>query len=253
MKIVLQVTALIAAVFLSFMSFAAQRTSWIILEAGATFSTTQDHTNTMALPNDAPPSFLYDDYKTHQRDDGYLIGLSAGYEFEIEQEQIEHWLPNARIGIGYEYVGETKVSGEVHLYQERPYYDYNYETYSNVAWGIAQLDLPNFSHFNPFIDIGLGISFNHAGEYHETRINDAVHVRNSADFSSNTETEFAWRAGLGLNYQLEEISPWKIGAIIRYSDLGDAKTGDSETYPTVESLTLPITNIELALQVGYYF
>jgi opacity protein-like surface antigen len=78
-------------------------------------------------------------------------------------------------------------------------------------------------------------------------------MRASADFASHTETEFAWRAGLGINYQPHVDSPLKIGAVVRYSDLGDAQTGDSETYPTVESLTLPITNIELALQLGYYF
>jgi opacity protein-like surface antigen len=253
MKIVLRVSSFIIASFLSFHSFATTGSGWIMVEAGAAFSTTQDETNTMALPNDAPPAFLYDDYKTSDRDNGYLIGLSGGYEFEVEQEQLEELLPKIRIGIGYEYVGKTEISGQVHLYQEQPYYDYNFDTFSNVAWAIGQLDLPSFWDLTPFIDLGLGLSFNHAGEYEEARINDEVHVRESADFDSNTETEFAWRVGLGINYQGDENSNWKIGALVRYSDLGDAQTGDSKTYPTVESLSLPINNIEAVLQLGYYF
>lgn len=253
MKNVLQVSAFSAAILLPFISFAQTPSSWVMLEAGATFTTTENHTNTVALPNNAPPVFLYDDYITSQRDNGYLIGLSAGYEFALNEKDDDDWFPSARLGLGYEFVGETKVSGQVHLYQEQPYYNYNYKTYSNVAWAIGQIDLFSVEQWTPFIDLGLGVSFNHAGEYNESRVNDHVHVRESANFASNTEAAFAWRAGLGINYQLDETSPWNIGAVVRYSDLGDVQTGDSQTYSTVESLTLPINNIELALQAGYYF
>ena len=264
MKDVLQLSAFIAAFSLPFISLSAYSleqkhtthsppSPWLAFEAGAAFSTTEHNTNTMALPNDDAPSFLYDDYKTNQRDDDYLLGLSGGYEFKLHQSWIRCLLPKARLGLGYEFVGETKVDGQAHVYQEQPYYDYNYKTYSQVGWAIGQLDLPHWRQFTPFIDLGLGISFNHAGEYNEERVNDEVHVRTSADFASHTKTAFAWRAGLGVNYKLHPASPWKVGAVVRYSDLGHVETGDSETYPTVKSLTLPITNLELALQVGYYF
>lgn len=253
MKTLSKISLLIPVFALPLVSFAEEDSIWVMLEGGATFSVNQDNTNTVALPNDAPPSFLYDDYQTTERNDSYLIGVSVGYEFELDDEELEPWFRNIRLGLGYEFVGETKMNGQVHLYQEQPYYNYDYETYSQVAWAIGQIDLITLEQFTPFIDLGLGISFNHAGEYNESRINDAVHVRESADFSDNTETEFAWRAGLGINYQYEEDSPLTIGAVVRYSDLGDASTGSSQTYPTVGSLSEPITNIELALQLGYYF
>lgn len=58
-------------------------------------------------------------------------------------------------------------------------------------------------------------------DYEEHRINSEVPVRESADFSDETHTQFAWRAGVGVNYTIpEQDDAWTISVLTRYNDLG---------------------------------
>jgi len=182
-------------------ALSAERGWWGSLESGATF-TAKDHRNHIGMMPNPGAGHLYDDYKTTHREDGYLIGLSGGYQFGCPEDCERTWFPNARVGLGYEFVGETKVDGDVNKYQEKTYYNFQYKTYSQVAWALGQLDIITWKNFTPFIDAAIGVAFNSARDYDEHRISREVPVRESARFSNKTSAEFAWRAGLGVNYSI---------------------------------------------------
>ncbi|MFA6036982.1 MAG: outer membrane beta-barrel protein [Legionellales bacterium] len=238
------------------MAFAEDSGWWVSVEGGYGFAIEESHTNTVPMPNDPLPP-LYDDYQTNDREGGFIVGATGGYQFALNEEDDEDessWFPTARLGIGYEYVGSTDVNGQVIKYQEKPYYDYQYDVSAQVIWLDGQIDLFDWCNFSPFIDAGIGIAFNRMSDYEENRINTEVPVRESADFSDETNTEFAWRAGVGVNYTIpEQDDAWTISVLTRYSDLGDAQTGSSQTYPTVGSISSELVNIELLLALRYNF
>jgi opacity protein-like surface antigen len=241
--------------FPSINAFAEDSSWWVSVEGGYGFAIEESHTSTVPMPNDPLPP-LYDDYHATDREGGFIVGATGGYQFELNEEDDDEssWFPTARLGIGYEYVDSTDVNGQVNKYQEKPYYDYQYDVNASVIWLDGQIDLFEWCNFSPFIDAGIGIAFNNMSDYEENRINTEVPVRESADFADETNTEFAWRAGVGVNYTIpEQDDAWTVSVLTRYSDLGDAQTGESQTYPTVGSISSELVNIELLLALRYNF
>lgn len=226
---------------------------WMGFEIGATAPTSDNQTNTTYMPN-PPLAPLPDDYKETQRDGNLLLSALVGYEWDFDKEK--GWFPSVRLALGYEYLTSSDVKANINKYQEETYYDYQYHIYSNVIWLDGQLDLfQNFlyTYFVPFIDVGVGVAFNTSSGYDEMRISTDVPVRQSADFENETTTSFAWRAGLGLDYRSPEFKGWTLGIIARYSDLGDARTGKSETYPSIGDLDVSLENMEALFILRYTF
>lgn len=240
----------IVGLLASLMSGVVLAQPWISLEAGYGFAADTQGKKIMTLPN-YPAAPVYDYYKTTDREDALLLGMVIGYSFDLPQS--EEGAKNIRLGIGYEYVGQSEVEGTVVKYLEQPSYDYRYKIQSQVLWLGGQVDVWKCAGFVPFIDLGIGVAFNQAQDYEEARKNDQVPVRMSADFENKTHGSFAWRIGAGINYEIPRHEEWVMGMLVRYSDLGEVYTGDSPAYASVTDLKLPYTHTELMLVLRYQF
>ena len=82
-----------------------------------------------------------------------------------------------------------------------------------------QYNFNNENHFMPYITAGAGVSKNKFGDY--TIKNDTT---NQIIFSeaANTHSQFAWNAGLGIEYKLN--TKVSIGTNYKYVDLGHVKS-----------------------------
>lgn len=102
---------------------------------------------------------------------------------------------------------------------------------STVGLVNAYYDVGHFGRFTPYIGGGLGFSSNHVDQ---TNIN--VNGVNAAQVSGNTNTAFAWQAGVGTSIDIMPHLAFDIG--YRYVDMGTAETGTTETLANGTSVTV---------------
>ena len=199
---------------------------WGAFEFGYTNSITPGNVTVQPMPNVDSP----DNYIPTQQTSDWTVGVGVGYKFVGD---MAFCLPANRIGIYYDYYFETTVRGDIDKYQTIKAYDYSYKVTSNTAWLHDQLELIEYENFTLFIEGGIGAAFNYAFGYDETPVPANPDVRfYSADFKSHTDVNFAYRLGAGISYSL--TNNIDLGIFYRYSDLGNASTGGSKNYPSME-------------------
>jgi opacity protein-like surface antigen len=261
-----KVTPFISVILLtsvSHASFAAgnahARGWWLSLEYGLAAPIASQHTTTEAMPLDPDPestNYYYDNYITNKRGTTMSIALGGGYQFMLRESLNGgvQWLPSYRLGAFYNNYLNSTVKGNMLQHQTTPFFNYAYKVNSQVLWLDAQLDLLSWRKFTPFFEVGVGPSLNATNGYNEDYFTPTI--SQSANFKAKSAVNFAWRLGLGVNYNL----PWQnhamnVGFVYRYADLGNAKTGtaDQDTYPTMkEVLNIPLKNNEFMLNFSYH-
>lgn len=223
----------------------------ITIEGGYAFSMANSNTLSLPMPFVFPPN---DYYESEARNNAGLIGAGVSYQFNLPYwtKFSNQWFPADRLGLFYDYYFPANIDGEIYKWESSTIgYDYQYVVVSQVVWLDNQLDIISWKKWTPFVDTSIGAAFNTARDYSENPVE--LPPRPSAAFDNNTNTQFAWRVGVGLNYAFD----WhkyvgQISLEYRYSDLGNVKTGTSDTYPSIDhALSQRLTNSEIILALRY--
>lgn len=153
------------------------------------------------------------DYRniTIDNNKGYGFHLGVGYSIT----------DNIRVGGRYSYhKGDSTVytatSGDPHVVSSK--------RYSHTLMAEATYDFVNSSKFTPYVKAGLGFSH----KKHSATLG-VIGGSQIAQMSANTKTDFAWRLGAGVNYQINRN--FSVVAEYQYSDLGSmGRTANSIAY-----------------------
>lgn len=144
-------------------------------------------------------------------DSGYngTWGLGAALGFDL----YPGYMVPARIEVEYMYMGEAEQSGSTsHLLGDAGNFSYAQKNSVSSVFVNAYLDMHTSSRLTPYAGLGLGTAW--------------VKSKGSlagGGLGSNTETNLAWNAGLGLAFEIDYNSSIDLG--YRYASFGKAKTG----------------------------
>ena len=152
-----------------------------------------------------------------------LFGASFGYVFT----------PNFSLGLSYDWIGNYK-------------YDkfYSSTSASSDSFGdgyyddgihfqplLATLRLnpsTGFGGIIPFMEVGAGVSFNNSGDFNSFNLTPSGSPNSYNDIINNkTMTNFAWKAGLGVDYGFHNHYHFIVG--YRYMDVGKIETASTRT------------------------
>jgi opacity protein-like surface antigen len=156
--------------------------------------------DTMRVNNgsDLPGAAGLDTYSTNTRW-GALIGAGVGYRWDRNT----HWLPAYSIGLRYKHLFATNIGQYVTQYSSPEFtnYNYNLNVASDVMMLAAKLDLLRIGQVMPFVNAGVGISFNRVSTYNESPF-ASVTPRESPNYANNSSHGFAYAFGAGLDWQV---------------------------------------------------
>jgi opacity protein-like surface antigen len=157
--------------------------------------------NTMTVNNGTgfPAPADLDSYSTNTRWGG-TIGLGGGYRWARD----ERWLPAVSVGLRYEHLFATNIGQQITQFSAPEFTNYNYtlNIASDVLLFATKINLVQIGQFSPFINGGVGISFNRVSNYSETPLAD-VTARDGAGFANNSSHGFAYSIGAGLDWQVQ--------------------------------------------------
>lgn len=189
--------------------------------------------------------FVYN--SNHSNKTTGLIGAFLG---------VEHQLPYPYLfmqaGLEYSYFANVNAGGSNSVGIEpltSTLYHYNYHIQTQQILALAKLftttELPKTAHhpIYPYVAVGLGAAFNHAGQYNATA-QEAGSLNITPTFNSNTNTAFSYSLGLGVDTNVDQHI--RIGVGYRFSSFGNASLGNgnivfnNHTFPV--PFTLNVTN-----------
>jgi hypothetical protein len=176
-----------------------------------------------------------------------IFGINAGYEFSGA-----HWNPSIAFGLGiysnlvdYNYQGQVieTAAGDA----STTLYNYSYNINSKrlmaevqLSWLVAKL--------SPFLNFGVGTSWNRMNNYHEMQINSTSYPP-FPPFQTRTNDNIAYQAGIGLSTAFNFASTKsddpkeRISLGYRYVNLGTtAFRTRGSVYPFVLNTGLLKTN-----------
>ncbi len=180
-----------------------------------------------------PTPFDQDIYSTSNPNQG-IIGVMAGRRWERDSQ----WFPSYSLGVLYQYFFEINAGGTVTQYSlpEFTNYTYNLNLSSNVVMAAAKLNLFEYAQkISPFINGGIGGAFNKSSGYNEIAL-PGVTPRQSPGFANNTTSQFAYMAGAGLDYKVNQQLIVSVG--YNYSNLGNFSSGQGMQAWSGQSLNL---------------
>ena len=166
-----------------------------------------------------PTPFDQDIYSTTNNAQVFF-GASVGRRWQRDND----WLPALSVGVLYEYFWANNVGGTITQFSIPQFNNYNYtwNTASNVVLASAKLNLFRYHWLSPYITGGLGGAFNRASSYREMAVPE-VTARVSPGFAANTSHQFAYNAGVGVDFQCASQFLFSIGYL--YQDLGKVTSG----------------------------
>lgn len=130
------------------------------------------------------------------------------------------------VGLRYRYVSLNSLEGDVieesnsSLFNN---YTYKVSFSSNVVTAIGKMDLVRWGNFAPYVVGGVGVARNNAENYSETA-KPGVTPRVSPAFDSRSSTDFAYEAGVGVDYYVKKAII--LSTSYDYLNLGTLKTGN---------------------------
>ena len=162
----------------------------------------QTHINqgAMTVPNGSnyPSSGNVDQYSLNQQQP-IMLDIQAGHRWNRDNQ----WIPSFALALRYQHIFKNNISGMVTQYSDPEFTNYSY------TWGVSadvlslyfKLDLVLYGRLMPYVDMGLGVSFNQSHAYNETALPNVM-ARYSPDFASKTSNQFTYNVGAGLDYLL---------------------------------------------------
>ncbi|MBN9228078.1 MULTISPECIES: outer membrane protein [Legionella] len=151
----------------------------------------------MTVPNgsEAPSPWDLDQYSL-DRHQPIMLDVQAGHRWN----RSEQWLPSYALALRYEHVFSKNIHGLVTQYSlpEFTNYSYSWSIEADVVSVYSKLDLVRIGRFMPYVDLGLGVSFNRSHAYNEAALPD-VTSRTSPDYASKRNNQFTYNLGAGLD------------------------------------------------------
>lgn len=152
-------------------------------------------------------------------DKGHTFHLGAGYALT----------DNIRIGGRYSYHSSDPTIFMPNMWGTGNNASMTNNRHSHALMAEVAYDFVNSSNFTPYVKAGLGVSRNtHSATILRSGGAPAVSL------PQNTETDFAWRLGAGVNYRINKNL--SVMAEYQYSDLGSTKTGTVSALPITGNL-----------------
>ncbi|KTD10792.1 hypothetical protein Lgra_1758 [Legionella gratiana] len=199
--------------------FNAPKNWFISLGAGAQFPDLQ---TPMQVNNGSEFStpYNYDQYSI-SKNNGAVIAASAGRRWQNDNV----WFPSYSLSIFWQYFFKTQLEGQITQYSLPQFtnYDYKLDFTSNLLLISGKMNLCKHGIFSPYINGGIGSSFNKVSNYHETALTNVTPRINPGFRNANT-SEFAYNIGAGVDVHFLPQFILSVGYI--YQDLGPYSSGN---------------------------
>ena len=224
------------------------RANWVItLGAGMQFP----HFNSSMSVNNGsnfPPPANEDVYTTstnHQP----ILEAEIGRRWERDST----WIPSYSLSLAYKYLLATNIGHTVKQYSSPAFTNYNYtwNFSANILLATAKINLVKYGCLSPYINGGIGWSYNRSSDYSEKAI-AGVTPRTSPNYGSQTNTQFAYNVGAGIDVQLDKNLILFAG--YEYLNLGNVSGSDGSGSWSGQSLSLGRYSTNLVMVgISYLF
>lgn len=199
--------------------FNSQGNWFISLGGGGQFPDLNSH---MKVNNNSgfPEPFDHDRYSISNNNGG-VIAASIGRHWQNNN----FWLPSYSLGLFWQYFFKTHIHGEITQYSlpEFTNYNYNLDFVSKLLLASGKINLFQYRIFSPYINGGIGSSFNNVSNYCEKAFS-GVTPRVSPEFRDSNISEFAYNLGAGIDIQVLPQLILSVGYL--YQDLGPISSGN---------------------------
>lgn len=203
--------------------------------------------NSMKVNNSSTHSEK-DLYETKD-ENGAVIALALGRRWQHDS----FWFPSYSFGVLWQYLFRINL-GDTFTLNSPPVigsYKYNWELTSNLLLASAKLNLFQYGKFSPYVNAGIGSSFNRTSNYKETPLQGAVPRTNPA-YGKFSTSEFAYNVGVGIDLQLTQQFIMSLG--YNYQDLGQISSGPGKSAWSNQSLNPgSFHSNEILFSVSYLF
>jgi hypothetical protein len=169
-----------------------------------------------------------DYYTSHRITNNPAFFLAGGYAIAHAAK----WFPYYSAGLRYTYIPSMEVQGHIDQYSLPGFNNYSYNYYIQQQDFVATLkgDLVRWHNVLPYLMVGAGLSVNTTSNYEETATPD-VTPRVNPDFARNTNFNFTYVLGGGLDYMLPDHH-WWANLEYNYNHVGTIRTGNGANYET---------------------
>jgi opacity protein-like surface antigen len=204
--------------------------NWFVT-LGAGVQSPQWH-NPMKVNNDSefPASYGKDLYATKNKSEA-VLALSVGRRWQRDS----FWFPSYSFGVFWQHFFRTQLGKTITLDSAPNYteYTYKWDLTANVLLASAKLNLFQYRKLSPYVNGGIGSSFNRTANYKESALAD-VTPRVSPGFANFSTSEFAYNVGVGVDLQLTSKLMVSVG--YNYQDLGQISSGPGKEIWSNQSL-----------------
>jgi opacity protein-like surface antigen len=217
------------------------------IEAGATMNWYGlQHSSMAVAQNDGWPA---DTDIVANIDHTTSFSLGTGYLWTFDRS----WFSNNSVGLEYSYGLPTSIKGNVEQFSLPQFinYNYRYRMYRNTLLIVGKTDIASWHHFMPYVETGLGASWNTSGNYNE-QAEPGVTPRVNPGFSdSASNSTFAYAVGVGLDYAIKNNLWLSVG--YRYSGFGNINTGAGTNTFSGNNLNNTIYSNSVFARIRYAF
>ncbi|MFI4918665.1 MAG: SPOR domain-containing protein [Legionellales bacterium] len=200
--------------------------------------------NSMTVDNgsDYPPPANVDQYSASVKDQQPMLDIAAGYRWHRDSQLLTAY----SLALRYQHVFTQNISGTITQYSlpEFNNYTYAWKTSADVLSLASKVGLARYGRFIPYVDGGIGASFNRAGRYQETAL-AGVTPRISPAFASKNKGQFAYNVGAGVDALLTPQFILSLG--YDFQAFGSMTSGSGQSTWAGTKLELGNTNASTAL------
>lgn len=199
--------------------------NWFLAAGGGrSIYNVSDSDNYISACDGLPPDHYY---KTEVHD-GSFVDITGGYTWT----RLDNMFPAFSVGLRYTYAFNGNIDGYVNQYDLSAFknYSYRYDVSRQTLMAVFKANLFNGQGFMPYVLVGGGVSFNRASDYKESPT-DNVTPRITPGYSTNTESQWAYALGAGVDYAVRD-DIW-IGLEYNYGYFGHVETGHGQATQTV--------------------
>ncbi|MCX7114884.1 MAG: SPOR domain-containing protein [Gammaproteobacteria bacterium] len=201
------------------------------------------YANTLTISNgsDFPAPYNLDSFSTKTNTQALLsVGIGKRYKPDVA------YIKSLTFGARYQYLIPENIGNNLTQYSSPEFLNYNYHwsMTAQILTGEAKLNLIREARLSPYINGGLGVSFNQAKGYMETAL-PLVTERYSPSFNAKSVAQFTWHAGVGLDYDLGR--DWIASIGYDFESLGAFASGSGVATWGGESLQLGNVNTNMAM------
>lgn len=181
--------------------------------SASAFSSTKEHSVTTfnGAPVDVYSGATFDNKPS------YGMYLKAGYRYS-----------RYRFGLSYQRSDANNATGVIQQFSFAENYRYHYDVRTQAILANMSADLLQGKNWTPYVDIGMGVAMNEAYDFSEAPLSGVSSPR-SLDYADNSKTDFAWKAGLGLRYNITKVT--ELDLQYHYVNFGGYQLGQASSNP----------------------